>query len=266
MSESRIYADYEETDPNRLYDLQSQLEGFGPYDAETVEEFCRIFYEPSLPDESLQGILDSVVERWSALERDGREAFRSTLQSYVRLYGYISQLMTFTDVALEKVYAFGRSLNKKLPKREHPDLSDVLASVDLDSFRVQRTHERLHLSLEAEDSEVDGIGSDVGTIREPEQDFLSNIVQALNNAYQTDFTAEDRVDIATIHQNVHDNVELRQVMEGNNTETNKRYKFEEVINQILLEFVNNKLDHYTTLTRPEVNAGLKRQLYRAYRA
>ena len=256
----------EETDPNRLYDLQSQLEGFGLYDAETVEEFCRIFYEPSLPDESLQGILDSVVERWSELETDDREALRSTLQSYVRLYGYISQLMTFTDVALEKVYAFGRSLNKKLPKREHPHLSDVLASVDLDSFRVQRTHESLQLSLEAEDSEVDGIGSDVGTIREPEQDFLSNIVQALNDAYQTDFTAEDRVDIATIHQKVHDNVELRQVMEGNNTETNKRYKFEEVINQILLEFVNNKLDLYTTLTRPDVNADLKRQLYRAYRA
>ena len=54
-------------------------------------------------------------------------------------------------------------------------------------------------------------------------------------------------------------------MDGNNTETNKRYKFEEVINTILLEFVNNKLDLYTTLTRPEVNADLKRQLYQAYR-
>ncbi len=255
----------EETDPNRLYDLQNQLESFDLYAAETIEEFCRIFYEPSLPDESLQGILDSVVERWLELETERREEFRSALQSYIRLYGYISQLITFTDVALEKLYAFGRSLNKKLPKREHPDLSDVLASVDLDSFRVQRTHESLQLSLEAADSEVDGIGSGAGIIRESEQDFLSNIVQSLNDAHQTDFTPEDRVDIATIHQKVHDNVELRQVMDGNNTETNKRYKFEEVINQILLEFVNNKLDLYTTLTRPEVNADLKHQLYQAYR-
>ena len=255
----------EETDPNRLYDLQNQLESFDLYAAETIEEFCRIFYEPSLPDESLQGILDSVVERWLELETERREEFRSALQSYIRLYGYISQLITFTDVALEKLYAFGRSLNKKLPKREHPDLSDVLASVDLDSFRVQRTHESLQLSLEAADSEVDGIGSGAGIIRESEQDFLSNIVQALNDAHQTDFTPEDRVDIATIHQKVHDNEELRQVMDGNNTETNKRYKFEEVINAILLEFVNNKLDLYTTLTRPEVNADLKHQLYQAYR-
>ena len=253
-----------ETDPNRLYDLQRQLEGFDLYDAGTIDQFCRIFYESSQPDELLQGLLDSVVERWSALETDDREAFRSTLQSYIRLYGYISQLITFNDVALEKLYIFGRSLNKKLPKREHPDLQDVLESVDLDSFRVQKAHDRLQLPLEATDSEVEGIGSDVAIIREPEQDFLSNIVDALNTAYQTDFTTEDKVDIETIHQKVHENEALRQVMEGDNTETNKRYKFEQVINEILLDFVNSKLELYTKLSKPEINADLKQHLYRAY--
>ena len=253
-----------ETDPNRLYDLQRQLEGFDLYDAGTIDQFCHIFYESSQPDELLQGLLDGVVERWSALETDDREAFRSTLQSYIRLYGYISQLITFTDVALEKLYIFGRSLNKKLPKREHPDLQDVLESVDLDSFRVQKTHDRLQLPLEATDSEVEGMGSDVAIIREPEQDFLSNIVDALNTAYQTDFTTEDKVDIETIHQKVHENEELRQVMEGDNTETNKRYKFEQVINEILLDFVNSKLELYTKLSKPEINADLKQHLYRAY--
>ena len=128
----------EETDPNRLYDLQSQLESFDLYDEDTIDQFCRVFYDPTRPDELLQGVLDCVVEKWSAHEMNEREEFRSTTQSYIRLYGYISQLITFTDVALEKLYIFGRSLNKKLPKRDHPDLQDVLASVDLDSFRVNR--------------------------------------------------------------------------------------------------------------------------------
>ena len=254
----------EETDPNRLYDLQSQLEGFELYDEATIAEFCRIFYDADQPDELLQGILDGVVERWLALEEHAREEFRSTLQSYIRRYGYISQLITFTDVALEKLYIFSHSLNKKLPKREHPDLQDVLASVDLDSFRVQRMHDRRQLSLEAEDSEVEGIGSDVATMRDPEQDFLSNIINALNDAYQTDFTVEDKVDIANIHQKVHENEALRQVIEGDNTDTNKRYKFEQVIDEILLGFVNSKLDLYNKLTQEEINADLKRQLYQAY--
>ena len=254
----------EETDPNRLYDLQSQLDGFELHDANTIDQFCRIFYESSRPDELLQSVLDSVVEKWSGLETNEREEFRSTLQSYIRLYGYISQLITFTDVALEKLYIFGRTLNKKLPKRDHPDVHDLLASVDLDSFRLQRTHDSLQLSLEAEDSEVAGIGSEVATIREPDQDLLSSIINALNDAYQTDFTLEDKVDIETIHRKVQANEELRQVIDGDNTDTNKQYKFDQVIDDILLDFVNSKLELFTKLSKPEVNADLKHQLYQAY--
>ena len=153
------------------------------------------------------------------------------MQSYIRRYGYISQLITFTDVALEKLhgkldsvvekwsYIFSHSLNKKLPKREHPDLNDVLASVDLDSFRVQRTHENLQLALEAQDSEIEGIGGDVATVRDPEQDFLSNIIQALNKTYQTDFTPEDKVDVETIYRKVCQHEGLRKVIKADNSET-----------------------------------------------
>ena len=255
----------EETDPNLLYDLQSELEGFGLYDKATIDEFCLIFYDPDQPDELLQGVLDGVVEQWAALERDDREEFRSTLQSYIRLYGYISQLITFTDVALEKLYIFGRSLNKKLPKREHSDLQGLLDSVDLDSFRVQRIHDSLQLPLEPEDSEVPGIGGDVATVRDPEQDFLSNILDALNSAHHTDFTPEDKVDIATIHQKVQENEELRQVIEGDNTETNKRYKFDQVFDDILHGFINSKFDLFKKLSQPEIKADLMHQLYQAYR-
>ena len=254
----------EETDPNRLYDLQYQLENFAVYDEETLNQFCEVFYDPDQPEELLQGILDDVVKQWRELERDDREQFRSTLQSYIRLYGYISQLITFTDVALEKLYVFGRTLNKKLPKREHPDASDVLASVDLDSFRVQKTHDSLQLSLKAENSEVKGIGSDVATVRDPQRDFLSKILDALNDVHQTDFTSEDKVDLDTIHQKIHEDAELRRVIEGDNSEDNKWYKFEQVIDEILLGFVNSKLELYTKLSQPEINAAFKRHLYRDY--
>ena len=255
----------EETDPNRLYDLQSQLDGFDLYDGDQIDRFCGIFYGSDQPDEFLQGILDGVVEKWLGLEMNEREDFRSTLRSYIRLYGYISQLITFTDVALEKLYIFGRHLSKKLPKRDQPDHQDVLDSVDLDSFRVQRTHDSLQLPLEAEDSEVEGIGSDVATIRDPERDLLSIIVQALNDAHQTDFTEEDKVDIETVYQKVREHEELRQVIEGDNTETNKKYKFDQVFDEILLDFVHSRIDLYTRLSQEELNADLKRQLYQAYR-
>ncbi|MYI94839.1 hypothetical protein F4083_11085 [Candidatus Poribacteria bacterium] len=173
-------------------------------------------------------------------------------------------MITFNEVEWEKLYIFGRHLNKKLPKREHADLQGLLESVDLDSFRVQKNYENLNLTLNPQDSELEGISSGVGGIRERKQDFLSNIINTLNDAFQTEFTDEDKVDIATIHQKVNENEELRQVIEGDNTETNKRFKFDEVINEILLEFVNSKLELYTKLSKPEINAELTEHLYNAY--
>ena len=255
----------EETDPNRLYDLQLRLEDFYLFDEHNIDRFCQVFYNQDVPDERLQGILDEIVQSWSDREEEEREEFRSALQSYIRLYGYISQLITFTDADLEKLYVFARSLNKKLPKREHPDVSDVLEAVDLDSFRVQQVHKDLQLKLESEDSEVQGIGSGASVIVEPDADWLSNIIKALNDAHQTDFTEEDKVDIDTIRRRVYENEELRQVMEADNSERNRHHKFGEVLDAILLGFVNNKLELFSKLSRPEVKDDLKNRLYRAYR-
>ena len=255
----------EETDPNRLYDLQDGLADFDLYDEDTIDQFCLVFYDRDKPDELLQGVLDTVVEKWSDLEtNDKKEEFRSALQSYIRLYGYISQLITFTDPALEKLYVFSRSLNRKLPKREHPDLHDVLESVDLDSFRVEKIHENLQLPLEAEDNAITGIGSDVHTVRDPVEDLLSKIIETLNETFQTDFTVEDKVDIETIRRKVHAHEELRQVTEGDNSDDNKRYKFDQVLDEILMEFVNSKIELFNKLSQPEIKEHLKRHLYQDY--
>ena len=73
------------------------------------------------------------------------------------------------------------------------------------------------------------------------------------------------LDIETIHRKVHENEELRQVINGDNSETNKRRKFDDVIDDILFGFVNSKLELYTKLSQPEIKADLQRQLYQAYR-
>ena len=75
----------EETDPNKLYDLQGQLEQFEIYTDDDVEAFAGVFFDESRPAELLQPILDEVVDRWRQREENDREAFRSTLQAFIRL-------------------------------------------------------------------------------------------------------------------------------------------------------------------------------------
>jgi type I restriction enzyme R subunit len=255
----------EATDPNRLYQLQKQLSDFDLYDNDTINQFCLIFYDLKQPDELLQGILDQVIEEWRKREDEQREEFRSYLQSYIRLYAYIAQLITFQEPDWEKLYAFARCLNKKLPKREHADISDVLDAVDLDSIRRQMVYEQLQIELDPKKGGVtDSISSGTSVATEPELDLLSNILKTLNDAYQTDFTEEDKVDLDVIRQKIQQDQDLRLVIDGDNTESNKRYKFEQTLDEILLEFVTNKLELYTKLSKPNVKSFLQDQLYNDY--
>ncbi|MEA2033122.1 MAG: hypothetical protein U9N41_06020 [Euryarchaeota archaeon] len=50
-------------------------------------------------------------------DENEREDFRSILQSFIRLYAFVSQLITFEDIEMEEVYVFAKNLNRKLPKR-----------------------------------------------------------------------------------------------------------------------------------------------------
>ena len=94
-----------------------------------------------------------MVEVWKTKKEDEREDFRSILQAFIRLYGFVSQLITYEDVELEQLYIFGRSLNRKLPRRRNPLPTEVMDAVDLDSFRVEQTFAG-DISLRKEDGKT----------------------------------------------------------------------------------------------------------------
>ena len=254
----------EATDPNKLYDLESELVGYDVYTQQDVDTFANVFFNPTEPLEKLQPILDRVVGQWQTKEADAREEFRSSLQSFIRLYGFISQLVTFEDVDLEKLYVFARNLNRKLPKRKDRLPVEVLDSVDLDSFKIQRTFKGA-IKLGGDDGIIPGITAGTPKHTEDEKDLLSNIIKVLNDIYAIDLSDEDKVDIERMQEKLDDHEELREVMTSNNTRDNMRYKFEQVVDELLLDFVNSKLELYKKLSEPRVNTMFKTRWFEGYR-
>ena len=57
------------------------------------------------------------------------------------------------------------------------------------------------------------------------------------------------------------NEELQKVMTGENSETNKRHKFDEVMTTILLGYVNNRLDFYNKMEDPKIKGFISDLLY-----
>ena len=94
-----------------------------------------------------------------------------------------------------------------------------------------------------------------------EKDILSHIIQTLNETYGTDLTEDDKVEVEKIVEKYTSNEEFKLVVQGNNTLENKRYKSNQVIDALLLDFVNTKLDLYKKLTDDIPNSILKQKLF-----
>jgi type I restriction enzyme R subunit len=253
----------EETDPNKLYDLQTRMELLEVYTEEDINAFAEIFFDETQPGERLQPILDAVVDRWRQRKEDDRETFRSLLQAYIRLYGYVSQLISFQDVDLEKLYVFARSLNRKLPRREGGGLPlEVLDAVDLDSFRIRQTYKD-RIILEKRDAAVYGIPTQSGgPVKEPEVDFLSHIVETLNETYGLGLTERDKVHFKQIIEGVEQDEEALAVLRGNNSMSNKRRAVDQVVDRHIVEQVNVSVELFKKLMEPSINALVKDRLFK----
>ncbi|MBF0555730.1 MAG: type I restriction endonuclease subunit R, partial [Nitrospirae bacterium] len=178
-------------------------------------------------------------------------------------YGFMAQLITFTDIDLEKLYVFTKSLSRKLPPRDNKMPYEIRDAVDLDSFRIQQTFKG-KIALEKTDGEVKPASNDVAQIKEGERDLLSNIIKTLNATYGINVTEEDKVDVQKMYLKHLENQELKDVMEGNNTMEDKKFKSDKVIDSLLMEFVNTKLELYKKLSEPQVNAYIKQKWFEKY--
>ncbi|EQD32321.1 type I restriction-modification system restriction subunit, partial [mine drainage metagenome] len=80
---------------------------------------------------------DEVVTRFNDLEIEDQEKFRKLLRDYLRTYAFLSQIISFSDIDLEKLYAFVKYLLRKLPVRRESLPLEILRQVDLDSYRIE---------------------------------------------------------------------------------------------------------------------------------
>ena len=252
----------EETDSRILYKLEQEINKFHLFTDDLVEKFVETFYKEEIPLEQLQGILDFTVRDWNQLEEQQREEFRSNIQSFIRLYGYITQIVTFKDIGLEKLFIFLKFLNKKLPRRTVDRLTDIVSSIDLESFRIEK-NETVPILLTPGDGTVDPITvvDGIPTTEEESKDYLSKIIELLNKNYGSDLTKDDKVNLNRIYEDMVNDEELKTVHEGDNTETNKRHKFDEKFEDSLLGLVEKDTNFYNKVRKEGINKFVKDKMY-----
>ncbi len=233
-------AESERADPQHLYQLQHELDAVSVYFQSEVEAFCAVFYAPKAKQTEkdhaeMYRHLNPAVDRFRALKSDDQELFRTRLIAFIQLYAFLSEVMPFRDVDLEKLYTFMRFLRLRLPVegRDPLKLDDDVA---LKYYRLQKISEG-GILLTPGAGTVDP-PSAVGTrVAEKEPEYLSKVIDILNERFGTAFTPADELFFEQVREQARTDAEVVQRAVANPYDN-----FALAVRKRLLDMVVERLD------------------------
>lgn len=174
----------EETDPNKLNDLKTELDNAQVYTPEQVQQIVSLFLGDADRDR-LDPVLDMCVAVYTGfLDEDAQVKFKGSAKAFCRSYSFLSSILPNSNVGWERLSIFLNLLTPKLPSPVEEDLSKgILEAIDMDSYRVEKQAIQ-NIALQDKDAEIEPIPMDGGGHKpEPELDRLSNILKTFNDRW-----------------------------------------------------------------------------------
>ena len=177
------------TDPNLLYDTRHDLDPFGVLWPEEVERAVSLLLaKGKVAHDRVHAALAPAIDRFADLAVDEQDRFLDALKRFIRTYAFLSQVVTFTDMKLERDYLFCKALAAFL----HTGGSEAVhPEVELTHLKIEQTFEG-SVTLTATEGEIITVFGG-GKLHEPDVEPLSQIIQRLNERFGTAFAPEDRV-------------------------------------------------------------------------
>lgn len=254
----------ESTDPNLLYQKQSELLEFGVYTEADVEAFAKLYFNRKVTQDRLYAALAPFVQRFHDLQEEEQFDFRERLNDYRRLYAFLAQVMPFEDPGLEKLYQFARHLRKLLPL-ERKDLPvEIRQSIDMESYRLQETGSG-KLALESKTGTLPpmgGSGKHAPTAEELEP--LSKIIAALNDRFGLNLGPEDRITIGQVMEKMGADPALEASVRVNPRD-HVRLTFQRKFHDIFQDIVDSNFKLYKNYTNnPSFGEALLESVFNSY--
>lgn len=222
------------TDPHILFDIMSKLDDEHIYEWSEVEQFANAFFNPKAPASRLSYFTAPAKQRFGARYRHARDTlkeaktmltrakvqgdkvtlnsaedsvkaagemldqldlFRKNLNSFVRMYEFLSQITPYNDHDLEALCVYAKELIRLIKTERLEDDDDIdLSGVQLTHFRTTKQAEK-QLRLEEEDGgylkPITAVGS--GKPHDPEKKKLQEIIDALNDLFGSEVQDDDKL-------------------------------------------------------------------------
>lgn len=206
----------EESQTYRLYDLMETIYDYLIFDKNEVNEFIKEWYN-EVDQSKLHNLLSPILDEFNKRDYEERILFKRTIRKFQNIYSFLSQLMPFSDVDLEKLYIYNKFLYKKLPTVNASFIFDVNEDVDIDSYKIDTEKDIISIALNPDGTLKPSSASGV-QYHEEETSPLSQIINDLNDEYGTDFTEDDKVIFDLLLNSLESNDELIKRINNNSRE------------------------------------------------
>ncbi|MDC0003018.1 DEAD/DEAH box helicase family protein [Porticoccaceae bacterium] len=171
--------------------------------------------------------------------KDELDIFKKDLGSFVRFYEFMSQIVDYDDKDLEKLSLFARNLSPML-RESNIDEEDIdLNNVELSHYRLTMLRQQdLKLKESPGEYELDpGDGVGGAKPKDKQEEFLSQIIQRLNELFITDDLSEgDLVNYAnTISDKVRENGLVMDQIANNTAEQALLGDFHKAVDEAIMD-------------------------------
>ena len=217
----------EEINADLIYKTQKMLREFHAYDDIDIQKVTAIYFDENKrkankTQAAITNALLPVQQRYNGLNQEQRYQFRKTCRTFVKWYGYISQITRMFDKDLHNEYIFCSYLAKITP----PDPSipfDLGNKVKLNYYSLTKTFEGSIMMVKDSGGKY-GPAKVKKPVKMAETlSPLEQVIQKINEQFAGDFTDGDKVMIVALHEKLKNNKKLqksaktdgRQIFENN---------------------------------------------------
>jgi type I restriction enzyme R subunit len=226
------------TDPNIVHELMTKLGKENVYMWAEVEAFATAFFDPKRKQAGLHAYLKPAADRFEALEEEKADSFRKDLGTFLRMYDFLSQIVPYNDIELEKLYVFGKNLMPRLLASDGgSSILELDADVRLTHYRLQRIGEQ-RLDLASGGVVPLKPASEAGTGKAPtdEEKKLAEIVEQMNDLFSGNLSEADLVGyVTTIKGKVMENETLREQAAHNSEQQFAMGDFKDILTDIVID-------------------------------
>lgn len=248
------------TDVNVLHELKDVLDDVGVYEWSEVEDFNEKFFNKE-DAQVLSPIIEKASERFInelELEDDEKADFKIKAKQFVKIYGQMASILPFEILNWEKLFWFLKFLIPKLPvkNKDIEGLDELLESIDLSTYGLERVKLNTSIELDASETEVDPQNPNPrgahGT--DEEKDPLDLIIQSFNERWFQGWEAtpdDQRVKFISLTKSVQAHPDFEEKVVNNSDQQNSDLAFKKILDEVMRQQRKQELELYKLYAKDE---------------